>query len=402
MPDLEIFLRVLFFVFGGMIGSFLNVCIFRLPKNESIVFPSSHCPQCQAPIHGYDNIPLVSFLVLGAKCRACKKPIPFRYFMVELLTAGLFLWSYLCFGLSLALIPALTLVGGLIIASFVDLDWRIIPDEISVGGMWAGFALSVLFPALHRSPSLGILAIGSILSFILAGLCMALHLLKLLQRKMPMDEDDRRIFILGTAFLLLQWSLMTLAAVLPLFSVVFSALAHALQGAVVGACVLWVTGLVGEVLISKRVVTEFDFKGMVDDPVSLLKVLEGAGYVDGRGNLQPGFRNVKKVEALTLAPAFESKRADIFEMLQAVEEGGVMGWGDVKLLAMAGAFLGWQMTLVAFFIAPFFGALFGLVKIVRRQDTAIAYGPFLALGIAGSLYWGDAILAWVLGMYGVR
>jgi leader peptidase (prepilin peptidase)/N-methyltransferase len=400
--DVEIFLRVMVFVFGALIGSFLNVCIVRLPKNESIVFPSSHCPQCKTPINGYDNIPLISFLVLGARCRSCRKPIPARYFIVELLTALLFLWCYVTFGISWALVPAFVLIGGLVVASFVDLDWRIIPDEISVGGMWAGFVLSILFPVLHKGPSFEVLLTGSMVSFVLAGTCMSLHLLKLFQRKIPMDDDDRKIFLLGTSFLLLQWSLMTLADVLPLFSVVFRALADSLQGAVIGACALWVTGLIGEVLITKRVVTEFDFKGMVDDPVALLKALQAAGYVDDRGNLQTSFRDVKTAADLKLVSAFEVKRGDIFEMLQAVDEGGVMGWGDVKFLAMAGAFLGWQLAVVAFFVAPFFGAAFGLIKMLRRQDSAIAYGPFLAVGILCSLYWGDIIIRWVLGMYGMN
>jgi len=402
MPDIELFLRVLSFVFGALIGSFLNVCIVRMPKNESIVFPSSHCPQCKTAINWYDNIPLISFLILGAKCRSCKKPIPVRYFIVELLTAALFLGAYISFGLSWALVPACVLIGGLIVASFVDLDWRIIPDEISVGGMWVGLALSIIFPVLHKGPSSGVLWTGSMVSFILGGTCMALHLLKLFQRKMPMDEDDKKILLLGTAFLLLQWSLMTFARVLPCCSVPLAALADALQGAIIGACMLWATGLIGEVLITKRVVTEFDFKGMVDDPVALLKALEVAGYVDARGNLQRTFRDVKTAAGLKLVAEFEVKRADIFEMLQEVEEGGVMGWGDVKFLAMAGAFLGWQLAVVAFFIAPFFGAFFGLIKILRRQDSAIAYGPFLAVGILCSLFWGDLVIRWVMGMYGMN
>lgn len=400
--EIEIFFRIAFFLFGALIGSFLNVCIVRLPKNESIVFPASHCPQCKTAIHWYDNIPLVSFLALAAKCRSCRKPIPSHYFIVELLTAVLFFWSYMTFGLSWALVPALILIGGLVVASFVDLAWRIIPDEISVGGMWLGFILSAVFPMLHKGPSSGVLMTGSMVAFILAGICMALHLLKLFQRKMPLDAEDRGVFMLGTAFLILQWACLILAQALPFAEAAFSALADALQGALIGACALWVTGLIGEVMITKRVVTEFDFKGMVDDPLALMKALEAAGYVDAQGNMQPLFHDVKLVTDLKLDPAFESRRADIFEMLQAVNEGGVMGWGDVKFLAMAGAFLGWQMAVVAFFVAPFFGAAYGLVKLLRRQDTAIAYGPFLAIGILASLFWGDIILRWAMGMYGMN
>jgi len=400
--DIEIFLQIMFFVFGALIGSFLNVCIVRLPRNASVVFPASHCPQCQAPIHWFDNIPLVSFLVLGARCRACRKPIPWRYVLVEGITALFFLWSYISFGLSWALVPALTLVGGLIVASFVDLEWRIIPDEISVGGMWVGVVLSLFFPALHKGPAFNVLATGSITAFILAGVCMALHGLKLLKFKVPLAQEDRQIFILGGALLAWQWAAMTLTRALPHVALPLAALADALQGAIIGGCVLWLTGLIGEVIISKRVVTEFDFKGVVDDPEALLKAFHAQGYVDAQGNLQRVFRDVKAAGDLVLPPCVEAHRADIFEILHAVDEGGVMGWGDVKLLAMAGAFLGWQSVLLAFFIAPFFGAAFGLVKMARRQDSAIAYGPFLAIGIVVALYRGDSLMRWLLAMYGMN
>ena len=399
--DIETFLNVVVFTFGAMIGSFLNVCIVRLPKCESIVFPSSHCPQCHAPIQWYDNIPLVSFIVLGAKCRACQKTIPVRYFIVELMTAVLFLGSCMALGFSWALLPAFVLIGLLMVASFVDVEWRIIPDEISVGGMWAGFVLSLLFPSIHKGLSEGILMTGSMTAFILAGVCMGLHLLKLFRYKLVMEDEEKKILLLGTSFLLLQWSFLTLAGVLPVCGAVLMALADALQGVVIGACVLWATGLIGEVLITKRVVTEFDFKGMVDDPLALMQVLKEAGYVDDQGNLQAACRAVKSAADLKISSIFDAKRTDIFDMLQAVDQGGVMGWGDVKFLAMAGAFLGWQSALVAFFVAPFFGALFGLVKIIRRQDTAIAYGPFLAVGIIAALFWGDKIIRWIMGMYGI-
>ena len=320
--------------------------------------------------------------------------------MVELLTAALFFFAYIVFGFSWVLVPAFVLIGLLVVASFVDLEWRIIPDEVSVGGMWVGFLLSMLIPALHKGPASEVLIVGSMVAFILGGTCMGLHLLKLFRFKIPVDGEDKKILLLGTAFLLLQWSLMTLAGVIPSCATSFAALADALQGAVIGACSLWVTGLIGEVLITKRVVTEFDFKGMVDDPLALMKALHGAGYVDAQGSLQSALRDVKTAAGLKLEPVFEDKRQEIFAMLQDVDQGGVMGWGDVKFLAMAGAFLGWQLALVAFFIAPFIGAVFGLIKVLRRQDTAIAYGPFLAVGIVASLFWGDMIIRWVMGMYG--
>ncbi len=397
--DMEVLFRACFFIFGALIGSFLNVCIVRLPKNESIVFPSSHCPQCKAKIAWFDNIPLVSFLLLAAKCRACRRPIPWHYFMVELLTAALFLWTYLVFGLAWVVIPSLVLTAGLIVATWVDLEWRIIPDEVSLGGIVVGLFLSALIPGIHKGPAVEILSMGSTVSFILAGSCMGLHLFKVLRRKMPFEREDKEIFIIGITLLGLQWGSIMLARSVPMLTVSFAALADAFQGVIIGGCSLWVTGLLGEIVITKRVVTEFDFKGIVDDPLALLADLRKHSYIDEQGNLQPAFREVKTVEKLKLSMAFEPKRKDIFEMIDAIDEGGVMGWGDVKLLAMAGAFLGWSLTVIAFFIAPFFGAAAGLVKMLRKQDTAIAYGPFLAMGILASLYWGDRVIRVVLQMY---
>ena len=87
---LETFLIILGFIFGGMCGSFFNVVIYRLPKGQSIVMPPSHCMKCGEPIKWYDNIPLISYILLGGRCRACKEPYSFRYFVIELLTAVLF------------------------------------------------------------------------------------------------------------------------------------------------------------------------------------------------------------------------------------------------------------------------------------------------------------------------
>lgn len=395
------FFYVLFLAGGAIIGSFLNVCIVRMPRNESVVFPSSHCPRCQVAIRWFDNIPLVSFLVLRARCRACRQPIPWRYFLVELVMAGFSLWTYICFGLSWALVPALAFVAALLVASLVDIEWRIIPDEISVGGMWAGLVLSFVFPALHKGPAAGVLLTGASVAFILAAVCLALYFFRILRYKLALGDWDRNVLLLGVLFLVGQWAAYTLAPFLPLCQAGLFALADALQGAVTGACALWFTGLVGEIFISKRIVTEYDFKGVVDDPEGLLKSLARDGYVDAQGNLQPAFRAVKSAAGLSLPAGCEAKRAEIFEIIQSVDEGGVMGWGDIKLMAMAGAFLGWQMAGLAFFIAPFFGAAYGLVKIIRRQDTAIPYGPFLAIAFIACLYWGDLLLRRIMVLYGL-
>jgi leader peptidase (prepilin peptidase)/N-methyltransferase len=149
---------VLFFIAGAMTGSFLNVCIVRLPLEKSIVFPGSHCVACQAPIQWYDNIPLVSWLILRGQCRACKAKISFRYWFVELLTGLSFVLFYKHYGLQPVLWPYLVMISGFMVATFVDFKHRIIPDEVSIGGMIAGLVLSLIVPQLHGvvSPFLGV------------------------------------------------------------------------------------------------------------------------------------------------------------------------------------------------------------------------------------------------------
>lgn len=136
-------------VVGLCIGSFLNVIIYRLPLEQSIAFPRSHCPGCNKLIAWYDNIPVVSYLVLGAKCRACKMRISPRYPLVELLTGVLFVAVYNRFGVDWMTLVFWVVVTGLIVGTFVDFDHMIIPDSVSIGGMVFGLVASALVPALH-------------------------------------------------------------------------------------------------------------------------------------------------------------------------------------------------------------------------------------------------------------
>jgi len=139
---------IFIFVIGAIVGSFLNVCIVRLPKEKSVVFPSSHCVKCQKPIAWYDNIPFLSYIFLGGRCRYCKEKISVRYFLVEFVTASTFVGFYLYFGMDKIILPYLVMVCGLVVATFVDFEHRIIPDEISIGGMLAGLIFSLAMPEL--------------------------------------------------------------------------------------------------------------------------------------------------------------------------------------------------------------------------------------------------------------
>ena len=139
------------FGFGACIGSFLNVVIYRLPAEKSIVHPGSHCA-CGAPIAWYDNLPILSWFILGGRARCCGRPYSFRYAFVELLTAGLFLACWLLFPPAKAICGMLFL-SILIAATFIDLDHFIIPDVFTIGAAIAGVALSIFVPALHHQHS---------------------------------------------------------------------------------------------------------------------------------------------------------------------------------------------------------------------------------------------------------
>jgi len=160
------------FILGLIIGSFSNVCIYRIPKNESIVFPASHCPNCHTPIKAIDNIPILSYLILKGKCRKCGEKISIRYPIVEFLTGAIYLLVFLIYGRSYQTLIYALLSSSLIIISFIDLDDQIIPDEISLPGIVIGLALSFIVPYIsYLNSLLGIIIGGGIIFLIaLAGL----------------------------------------------------------------------------------------------------------------------------------------------------------------------------------------------------------------------------------------
>jgi len=267
------FEKIIVFIFGSAIGSFLNVCIHRMPQGESIVWPRSHCPKCKQRIPAYDNIPFLSYLVLGGRCRFCKQKISLKYPFVELLTAVTFVIFYSYFGLSYNFIIYTLFACGLIIVTFVDIEHRIIPDEISLGGIVVGFILT------------------SIKGF-------NLH---------PFTIDSKPML-------------------------------NSFLGIIVGGGVLYLTGFVFDVVY---------------------------------------FKLLKK-------PAIQGETES-------------MGGGDIKLLAAIGAFIGWKKTLLTFFLAPFFGAIVGIINLITKKDHTIPYGPFLSFTSIISLFWADKIISLLVG-----
>ncbi len=135
---------VLIVIFGLLVGSFLNVCIYRLAKNESVVYPNSHCPKCWSRLHAIDLVPVLSYIALGGKCRYCARPFSPRYAFIELLTAFVFFGAYILCGFTLKLAVFLYLFSVFIVITFIDFDWQIIPDQISLNGIAAGIFLSFI------------------------------------------------------------------------------------------------------------------------------------------------------------------------------------------------------------------------------------------------------------------
>ncbi len=255
---------VIVFIFGLMIGSFLNVCIYRIPKNRSIVFPASHCPKCGKNIFWYDNVPILSFLILGGKCRFCKAKISFKYLLVEALTAALLTALFVHFGMTPRFFAYSVMACGLVVATFIDFEIQEIPDEISLGGIAAGILLALVFPSIFGQ-----------------------------------------------------------------FSRMHSFLSSA------------------------------------------------AGVVAGAGSI------------------FALKISGTFMFRKKVKELGLdsaMGDGDVKLMAMIGAFVGLKLVLLTFFIAPFLGVIPGLISKIKKGADTIPYGPFLSAAALVAVFFGEKML----------
>lgn len=210
---------VLAFVFGAVVGSFLNVCIHRLPLGQSIVRPRSHCPACRRAIAPYDNIPLISYLLLRGRCRHCKTAISPVYPAVELLTAVLSLVLFRKYGLSLPWLAAFTFSAALVVVTFIDLEHQIIPDVISLPGipLFAAAGMGIMGLSVWDS-LLGILLGGGVLWVVAAGY-------EFLKKQEGMGGGDIKLLAMIGGFL--GWK-----------SLLFVILASSLLGAVVGISVI--------------------------------------------------------------------------------------------------------------------------------------------------------------------
>lgn len=161
--------QTIIFIFGMCIGSFINVCIYRLPASKSIIDPlRSICPNCGNIIRFYDNIPVLSYFWLKGRCRNCDKPISFRYPLVELIGGAFALCTFLKFGLTLEAVVYFAFIATLVLITFIDIDHQIIPDLITIPGIPVGFLASFAIPSItYKESLLGLLAGGG--SLLLVG-----------------------------------------------------------------------------------------------------------------------------------------------------------------------------------------------------------------------------------------
>jgi leader peptidase (prepilin peptidase) / N-methyltransferase len=343
------FWSVTLFVFGCMVGSFLNVCIHRLPLGLSIVTPPSHCPHCKYSIPWYLNIPLVTWLVLRGRCRNCHAPISVRYFLVELLTGVLFLGCWLRFG---AVSPALALIycfclAGLVVATFIDFEHLIIPDEITIGGMVLGFACSFFFPALHEVVSVQASLKQSLLGMAVGGgiIYLIVRAGKLVfgRQKVALPAETRIVFT-------------ETSVQLPDRAIPYEELFYRPSDTI---------------LLRARTVELVDrcYKNVVVRLSPLLLQIE---------------EEQMKPETV---PCLEAVSSEIVLPREA------MGFGDVKFMAGIGAFLGWKAVIFSLMVSSAIGSVVGLGLIaIGRRQARLPYGPYIAMAAALWIFAGPQLL----------
>lgn len=349
------FWSLTFFVFGSIVGSFLNVCIHRMPLGLSVVTPPSHCPHCKYSIPWFLNLPLVTWLSLRGKCKHCGAPISPRYFLVELLTGLAFLGCWLAFGREsawLALVYSLFL-AGLITATFIDFEHFIIPDEITLGGIVVGFVLSLVLPVLHGEAAVALSMVKSLLGIGVGGglVYLILRLGKLLfgRQKIELPPDTKIVFSES-------------AVHLPDRDIPYEEIFYRQSDTIhmqvrrlelVDRCYLDVT--VRLALLAKR-----------------LEI--------GDDQFDPEQCRHLEVVASELVLPREA-----------------MGLGDVKFMAAIGAFLGWQATIFSLMVSSMIGSIVGITLIVlgkREWSSRLPYGPYIAAATVIWVFAGQRILGW--------
>jgi len=354
-PIYEVLFGAFAFVLGAVVGSFLNVCIYRWPVDLSINRPRrSFCPNCKQPIPWQHNLPLISWLVLRGRCANCGAKISFRYFAVELVTSLLFLAIWEGFSSQVA-IAYWVFVSFLIIGTFIDFEHFIIPDRVTIGGVIAGVAFSVAVPALMGTNS----RIAAGLRALLAAALGYVILLIVLEAGKIAFGRKRIRFDAPTPF---TWTKRGDDA-----------------DFVVGA---------EESLWSDYFAREKDRLLLTCDEVRIDHHAYGNVTLDFRYDRITAEGHVMMLDDVT-------QISGVARELVIPRE--AMGRGDLKFLAAIGAFLGWRAVLFSLFAGSLLGSVVGLITLVVGKpvwSAKLPFGPYLAFGALTWMFFGEIFLRW--------
>ncbi|HEX8078388.1 MAG TPA: prepilin peptidase [Chthoniobacterales bacterium] len=353
----EIFFSILALALGAVVGSFLNVCIYRLPLDLSVNKPRrSFCPSCRQQLTWWQNIPLLSWLFLRGKCAHCGARIGVRYFAVELLTALMFLCVWKAFPWQTA-IAYWVFVSLLIAATFIDFEHFIIPDEITIGGTIAGIIACAIVPELMNTASrwraIATSALSAVLGYVLLWIVLELGKKAFGKKRIQLDaptpfswtrKEDDADFVVGDE-----------------------------QG-------LWSDYFARE---SDQLILHCD------------EAIVGERNL-GAADLRFHYDRVKFGEEELQLDSLD-RISGIVRELQIPRE--AMGRGDLKFLAAIGAFLGWRAVLFSVFAGSLVGSFVGLVTLVigkRVWSAKLPFGPYLAFGGLVWMFFGDELVWWYL------
>ena len=377
---------IFIFLMGACVGSFLNVVIWRMPRDQSIAFPGSHCPSCGRAIKWYDNVPLLSWLMLRGKCRFCSVSISPRYLIVEALTALMVVGLYVCMYLLNVrkelgvfeeswpmFVSHAALLCGLLACSLIDIETFTVPLEICwfvslvgivVSAVWPG---DVLMPSV--SPTLGASCLGAAI-----GLVFAVLLLRhgLIQASF-VDADyrgDNENNEKGQH----QVAITSASGVNPRLEILRE--------------LIFLAPIFTSAIAAGLLVAKVDSIGLAWQRLYAL--------ADGRVGVHMGGLFAAMFGYFIGAIWIWGMR--IFGTLAFGKE--AMGLGDVHILAAVGAITGWIIPSLAFFLAPVFGLLWALFLLIRKGQRELPYGPWLSAGTAAAMIFHDKILAYFFGSGG--
>ena len=355
----EVLFSVFAFVFGAVVGSFLNVCIYRLPLDLSVNKPRrSFCPNCRQQLLWHHNLPLISWMLLRGRCANCGTRISFRYFTVELITALLFLLIWNVFPWPMA-IAYWVFVSLIIVGTFVDFEHFIIPDQITIGGTIAGVVASVAVPALMTTDSRVAACVRSVLAaalgYVILWLVLEAGKIAFGKKRIQLDAP--------TPF---HWKRQGEDA----------------QFSVGTEQSLWSEYFARE---SDRLLLDCN-EARIDDQIF--------------GNTMLEFHyNRVSVEGREFVLDHVGEIAGVVRELQIPRE--AMGRGDLKFLAAIGAFLGWRAVLFSVFAGSLLGSLVGLFTMLvgkRVWSAKLPFGPYLAFGALTWMFFGEDFLRWYFGL----